>query len=140
MSADREVVWSELPTPVEFIVALCEVSLDVWREAALEAIRNPASARLAYEVDQGMSSIDPLELWNLFDDVEVALHRFYSAYGIGIGVKSSELDQIRIATRRAIALVASRPTAASEHLDILVGPFLMVTRPLHRRTGDTRRS
>ena len=113
------------PSPEEFIRRLGEASLDAWHDAALRAMA-ATSIGAAFELDRSVATVDPIELWNIFDDLDAEIYRFSGPEAGDVLRTRDELEAIRVASRRAVAALECRNHLTDTTIELLLGPFLAI--------------
>ena len=106
------------------VEALCEVPMAEWRMGALAAAADPRASRAATALEQALRSADPVRLWNLYDDLEIALHRLTTDEALGVVHGWQDRECIRAATRRAVGALVCRNALSPDHLRALTEPFI----------------
>lgn len=111
-------------TAERLVEALCEVPMTEWRTAALAAVADPRASLAATALEQALHSADLVRLWNLYDDLEIALYRLTTDEALGIVHGWHDRECIRSATRSAVGALVCRNELSPELVRALSEPFL----------------
>lgn len=106
------------------VEALCEVPMGEWRRAALTAVADPRASLAATALEQALHSADLVRLWNLYDDLEIALYRLTTDEALGVVHGWQDRECIRAATRSAVGALVCRNELSPDHVRALTEPFL----------------